>query len=155
MIMISACLAGLNVRYDGWHCLQPKLAQMVANEEAITVCPEVLGELSIPRDPAEIVGGDGYDVLDGKAKVVTNKGKDVTAHFLKGAQLTLQKALEVGATTVILKENSPSCGSEFIYNGEFNGSKRMGVGVTAALLKRNGIDVISEQQFLNNNYEFK
>lgn len=74
-------------------------------------------------------------------------GKDVTDSFLQGAYAVLKKAQEVGATCVILKENSPSCGSSFIYNGHFNGEKKPGMGVTTALLKRNGIEVISEKDF--------
>ena len=92
-----------------------------------------------------MVGGDGDDVLDGKAKVITKYGKDVTDAFIKGAYETLNIALETGATTVILKERSPSCGGTMIYSGEFNGKKKDGHGVTAALLKRNGIKIFSEE----------
>ena len=112
------------------------------------ICPEVLGGLSIPREPAEIVGGEGEDVLDGHAKVITNTGIDVTEQFMKGANETLKIALDLDATMVILKERSPSCGSSMIYSGEFNGNKKKGTGVTAALLKRNGIQVLSEENFM-------
>lgn len=148
LIIVSACLAGLNVRYDGGDCLQPKIKQLVAENKAVTVCPEVLGGLMTPRDPAEIVGGDGFLVLEGKAKVVTNKGKDVTDQFIKGANCTLQIVKQLGGTTVVLKENSPSCGSHFIYDGTFCGNKIRGIGVTAALLMKHRINVINEQQFI-------
>lgn len=145
MILVSACLAGLKVRYDGLDCLDRRIQNLLLEGKAMTVCPEVLGGLSIPREPAEIIGGDGEDVLNGKAKVVSKSGRDVTDSFLKGAYSTLKKAQELGATAIILKENSPSCGSTMIYNGEFNGTKVPGVGVTAALLRKNGIKVISNE----------
>lgn len=148
MILVSSCLAGLKVRYNGTHCLDEKVAKLIEEKKAVAVCPEVLGGLSTPREPAEIIGGDGNDVLDGKAKVVTENGKDVTEHLLRGAYATLEVAKKVGATLVVLKENSPSCGSTMVYSGEFNGQKIAGDGVTSALLKRNGFKVISEEQFV-------
>lgn len=145
MILISACLAGLNVRYNGTNSLDEKIQKLMLENKAVTVCPELLGGFSTPREPAEIVGGNGQDVLDGNATVVESSGRDVTDLYLKGAYATLQKALEVGATHVILKEYSPSCGSAKIYNGEFNGTKLAGEGVTTALLRRNNIVVLSEE----------
>lgn len=152
MILVSGCLAGLKVRYNGTDCLDERIHRLIAEKKAMTICPEVMGGLSTPRDPAEIIGGNGDDVLDGKAKVISISGEDVTEAFLKGAYSALQKAQEVGATTVVLKENSPSCGSSMIYNGTFSGQKMDGVGVTTALLRRNKIAVISENglaQFLD------
>lgn len=148
MILISACLAGLNVRYNGTNSLDEKIQKLVLENKAVTVCPELMGGFSTPREPAEIVGGNGHDVLDGKARVVERSGRDVTELYLKGANATLQKAREIGATKVVLKEYSPSCGSAMIYNGEFNGTKLVGVGVTTALLQRHEIEVVSEEQFL-------
>jgi len=145
VILISACLAGLNVRYNGTNSLDEKIQKLMLENKAVTVCPELMGGFSTPREPAEIVGGNGEDVLDGKATVIEKSGRDVTELYLKGAYATLQKALEVGATQVILKENSPSCGSAEIYNGEFNGTKIVGEGVTTALLRRNNIVVLSEE----------
>lgn len=148
MILVSACLAGFDVKYNGSHNLNEKVKKWFDEKKAIPICPEVLGGLSIPREPAEIVGGEGEDVLDGHAKVITNNGIDVTEQFMKGANETLKIALDLNATMVILKERSPSCGSSMIYSGEFNGNKRKGTGVTAALLKRNGIQVLSEEDFM-------
>lgn len=145
VILISACLAGLNVRYNGTNCIDDRVQKLVLEKKAITVCPELMGGFSTPREPAEIVGGNGEDVLDGKATVIERSGRDVTELYIKGAYATLQKALEVGATQVVLKENSPSCGSAAIYNGEFNGMKIVGEGVTTALLRRNNIVVLSEE----------
>jgi len=147
MILVSSCLAGLKVRYNGTHSLDNKICKLIEENKAMTVCPELLGGFSTPREPAEIIGGNGEDVLDGKAKVVEKTGRDVTDLYIKGAYITLKKAKEVKATIVVLKEYSPSCGSSMIYNGEFQGKKIIGNGVTAALLKRNGIEVISEEQF--------
>lgn len=106
-----------------------------------------MGGFSTPREPAEIVGGDGEDVLNGKAFVLEKSGRDVTELYVKGAYATLQKAKEVGATTVILKEYSPSCGSAVIYSGDFSSTKLVGVGVTTALLRRNNITVLSEENY--------
>ncbi|MDQ0202282.1 2-thiouracil desulfurase family protein [Neobacillus ginsengisoli] len=147
MILVSSCFAGLDVRYNGTNCLNDKISKLVEENKAITICPELLGGFSTPREPAEIIGGNGEDVLDGNAKVVDKSGKDVTQLYIKGAYSTLEQAIELNATLVVLKENSPSCGGSTIYNGEFTGKKIMGMGVTSALLKRNGLKVISEEQF--------
>ncbi|MBP3039271.1 DUF523 domain-containing protein [Bacillaceae bacterium Marseille-Q3522] len=149
MILVSACLAGMEVRYNGTHRLDEQISKLIAEEKAVPACPELLGGFSVPREPAEIVGGDGEDVLDGKAKVITKSGEDVTEQYVKGAHETLKIACEVQATIVVLKEYSPSCGSAMIYNGEFNGEKIAGNGVTTALLKRNGIQVVSEANFID------
>ena len=109
----------------------------------IPVCPEEAGGLSTPRPPAEIVGGDGSDVLDGKAKVMTVDGTDVTEAYLKGAHHALQVAQSHGATRMILKARSPSCGCGDIYDGTFSGTLMSGDGVTTALLKRHGITITS------------
>lgn len=147
--MVSSCLAGMKVRYNGTDCLDEKIQKLLNENQAIAVCPELLGGFSTPREPAEIVGGDGEDVLAGTAKVVDRSGIDVTELYLKGAYITLEKAQEVSATMVVLKENSPSCGSTMIYNGEFKGKKIAGNGVTAALLRKNGIEVTSEENWLS------
>ncbi|MEK4485439.1 DUF523 domain-containing protein [Psychrobacillus sp. FSL H8-0484] len=145
MILVSSCLAGLKVRYNGTDSLDNRIQKLLSENKAITVCPELLGGFSIPREPAEIVGGDGEDVLNGKAIVVEKSGRDVSDLYVNGAYVTLNKAQELGATTIILKEYSPSCGSSMIYNGEFKGNKIPGIGVTTALLRRNGLQVISEE----------
>jgi uncharacterized protein YbbK (DUF523 family) len=146
MILVSSCLAGLEVRYNGTHCLNKEILQMFDENKAVTVCPELLGGFLTPREPAEIIGGDGFDVLDGKARVIEKSGRDVTELYIKGAYATLSKAQDLDATAVVLKEFSPSCGSSMIYNGEFQGRKILGIGVTTALLKRNGIQVVSEER---------
>lgn len=146
MILVSSCLAGIPCRYDGK--AQPNKLICVLAEKGLAcpVCPECLGGLSTPRISAEIVGGNGEDVLAGRAKVMAKNGDeyiDVSAAFIKGAYLALQAARSADADTAVLKANSPSCGYETIYDGTFSGGKREGSGVTAALLKANGIKVIS------------
>ncbi len=140
MVAVSWCLCGRACRYDG--TAKPD-SQAVALKEkgALCICPEVMGGLSIPREPAEIVGGDGNDVLDGRAKVISVSGKDVTAEYVAGAQAALCLCMERGVSHAVLKAYSPSCGCGRIYDGSFSGSKKTGDGVTAALFKRNGITI--------------
>jgi len=145
MILISSCLAGLSTRYDGKDNFREEFAELLRQGRAVLVCPEQLGGLPTPRPPAEIVGGNGADVLDGRAKVMTADGTDVTDAFVRGAEQTLLTALTVGARTAVLKESSPSCGGLKIYDGTFTKSKQPGFGVTAALLRRHGIEVYSEE----------
>ena len=142
-ILVSACLLGVNCRYDGSNNRDENAIKRHQTDELVPVCPEEAGGLSTPRPPVEIVGGDGNDVLDGKAKVMTTDGEDKTEEFLKGAQQALELAQSQGATLVILKSKSPSCGCGTIYDGSFSGTLISGDGVTTALLKRHGIEVIS------------
>ncbi|HBI04342.1 MAG TPA: DUF523 domain-containing protein [Paenibacillaceae bacterium] len=144
MIIVSACLMGCCCRYDEKNNLTYEIAKLVQEGKAIPICPEQVGGLSTPRPPAEIIGGNGFDVLEGKARVVDVNGKDVTPQFLKGAQETLKMAQLVGATSAILKQRSPSCGSKEIYDGSFSHKRIEGMGVTAALLTKNGIKVTDE-----------
>jgi uncharacterized protein YbbK (DUF523 family) len=150
MLIVSACLAGEKCRYtgDGFDC--PELRKLVEEGKAVPVCPEVLGGLPVPRDPNEIVGGDGFDVLDGRAWVLTSGGEDKTDVFLRGAGEVLAIARKHGARVAILKERSPSCGSSMIYDGTFSGKKIPGCGCTAALLIREGLRVYSEENYQQN-----
>lgn len=109
--------------------------------ELYPICPEVLGGLSIPRIPAEIQGGDGLDVIEGKAYVVNMQGIDVTDEFMKGAYEALRLAEVIGAKEALLVEKSPSCGCGEIFDGTFTGKLKPGDGVTTALLKKKGIKV--------------
>lgn len=149
MLVVSACLAGMKVRYNGTDCLEDVIGEMVRSGKAVTVCPELLGGFQTPRAPAEIQGGTGEDVLDGTARVLDRSGTDVTDQYVAGAAETLATCRKMGATEIVLKENSPSCGSSMIYNGDFSGEKIPGEGVTTALLKRNGIKVWSEEDAVN------
>lgn len=139
MIIVSGCLAGRPCRYDGEARENKNIKKLVEEKKAVIACPECLAGLKIPREPAEIVGGDGYDVLDGKARVMSKDGKDVTEEFIKGAQKFLEYSQMKGAAVVYLKKKSPSCGCGEIYDGTFSGNLVKGDGVTTALLKRKGI----------------
>lgn len=147
MLLVSACLAGVECRYDGGHNLVEEIQQWVKEGKAILICPEQLGGLTTPRSPAEIIGGTGADVLSGRAMVMDCTGKDVTKEFVTGAYQTLKIAQRVEAKKAFIKESSPSCGGRLIYDGTFQGNKKLGEGVTAALLKMHGIEVFSEQEF--------
>lgn len=147
MIGISACLGGSCCRYDGKHQEIPQLRKMLENNEAIQVCPEVLGGLPIPRDPAEIIGGDGFDVWRGTAIVRTNQGEDVTNMFKEGAKRAYEILKANQVTSLVLKDKSPSCGSQLIYDGTFSGTKIVGVGVATAYFIMQGISVQSDTQW--------
>jgi len=151
--LVSACLLGLPTRYDGGCCPIPRLIHLAARGLAIPFCPEVAGGLSIPRFPAEIVGGDGQVVLDGRARVLTIDGQDVTRAFLIGAQQALEIAQRLGIRQAVLKDESPSCGCHHIYDGTFSGHLVSGQGVTVALLQRNGVTVLSEEDLSSENHK--
>lgn len=141
--LVSACLLSIPCAYDGGARPQPELIALAARGLVVPVCPEVAGGLPSPRPPAEIVGGDGDDVLDGQARVVTVEGEDVTAAYLRGAECALATARRHGITTAILQQRSPSCGGACIYDGTHSGRLVAGQGVTAALLRRHGVTVWS------------
>lgn len=143
-VLVSACLAGRACRFDASAGYDDDVARLVAEGRAVLVCPEVDGGLGTPRPPAEIRGGDGHDVLDGRARVVTEQGEDVTEQYLEGARRALLRARQMGATRAILKARSPSCGTGAIYDGSFSRALVTGDGVTAALLQRAGIEVVTE-----------
>ncbi|MDR6225081.1 DUF523 domain-containing protein [Desmospora profundinema] len=150
MKIVSGCFAGIACRYDRKHNRVEEIQRLVREGKAVPVCPEQMGGLSTPRNPAEIVGGDGDDVLDGNARVIDKQGSDVTESFVAGAREALAMAQAVDADEAILKERSPSCGSCMIYDGTFSGTKKAGVGVTTALLRRHGIRVVSEEVGVEN-----
>lgn len=140
-VLVSACLAGVRCRYDGDGCPDEAVMDLVRRGRALPVCPEQLGGLPTPREPAEITGGDGHDVIAGRARVVARDGRDVTDAFLRGARETVRLAEMAGARRAVLKARSPSCGAGSIYDGTFTGGTRYGDGVAAALLKQAGIAV--------------
>lgn len=145
-ILVSACLAGRACRFDGSANKDDEVSRLVATGRAVLVCPEEDGGLGTPRPPAEIVGGDGWDVLAGRARVVTGDGTDVTQQYLDGAAKALEAARRTGAETAILKARSPSCGKGQIYDGSFRRTLAKGDGVTVALLKANGIAVVTDEE---------
>jgi len=145
LIIVSACLCGINCKYDGGNNLNERVLRLLKEGKAIPVCPEQLGGQETPRAPHEIVNGNGKDVLEGKAKILGPEGDDVTSEFLKGAYETLKIAQICGASIAILKARSPSCGTPEIYDGTFIGVKKPGNGVTAELLLESGIKIFTEE----------
>lgn len=141
MILVSACLAGQNCRFDGGSCPDPEVKKLVKEYRALAVCPEEYGELPIPRFPAEIVGGDGSDVLDGSAWIIDYRGNNVTSNYVEGAVKILKLALSMEVKKVIFKKFSPACGCKLIYDGTFRNRLKAGDGVCTALLKRNRISI--------------
>lgn len=138
-VLVSRCLLGERCRWDGNTIKDGKLEES-ENYNMIPICPEIDGGLPCPRPASEIDGGDGFDVLDGKSSVIDTEGRDVTDNFLKGAQMALNRAHNERVRLAFLKERSPSCGVETIYN---NGRLVSGMGLTAALLARHGIELVS------------
>ena len=134
--MISACLLGVNCKYDGGNNRLPDetIGKLVSQYELIPVCPECYGGLTTPRTPSERLGD----------RVVSKTGVDVTAQFNKGAEAALYLARLFNVKTAILKANSPSCGIGTIYDGTFTGTLSGGDGVTAELLKAHGIKIMNE-----------
>ena len=138
-VLISACLLGQYCRYDGQTKVYPQVQDLLGRDDIhlIPVCPEQAGGLATPRPPAERQG----------ERVVTADGTDVTAQYRRGAEAALQLARLYNCRTAILKANSPSCGSGTIYDGTFRHRRISGDGLTAALLKANGVQVYNEDTF--------
>ncbi|MBC9252658.1 purine-nucleoside phosphorylase [Pseudomonas alcaligenes] len=146
-LLVSRCLLGHKVRYDGGaHGPYDLLQQWQDEGRIVALCPEVAGGLPTPRPPAEIPGGQGVQVLDGSRPVLTDLGMDVTAEFVAGAEIALRLARQHGLRVAVLKARSPSCGNLQNYDGSFSGNLVAGEGVTAALLRRNGVRVFNETQ---------
>lgn len=145
-VLVSACLLGSKVRYNGQNllCESDKLKQWYQEGRIVSICPEVSGGLSVPRPPAEIVGGCGDDVLTHQAKVVDNTGQDISGKFIEGARNASKLCHQYQIRVAILTESSPSCGSNSIYSGDFSKTKISGVGVTAALLRQHGVKVVNQ-----------
>lgn len=148
-ILISACLLGRPVRYDGKGKLlaDPLIERWKAEGRLVGYCPEQAGGLPTPRPPAEIEGGmNGEDVLAGRARVMEAMGGDVTREFIDGGKKAVAFARAQGCEVALLIDGSPSCGSSFIYDGSFSGARHPGFGVTAALMRRAGIAVFSDRE---------
>nr|WP_314469557.1 DUF523 domain-containing protein [uncultured Campylobacter sp.] len=148
-ILISACLLGENCKYNGGNNADAipadALSKLGQIYELIAVCPECMGGLTTPREPAEICAN---------GRVLTKfSGRDVTAKFILGAQICADVARENGCKIAVLKERSPSCGSGWIYDGSFTGRIVSGDGITAAALKKLGIRVVGESALAELNLE--
>ena len=150
MYLISACLCGVNCKYNGLNNYNEICDKLFTSGKAILVCPEQLGGLPTPRIPSEIIGKSSNILNNNNDYVIDKNGNDVTPQFVKGAKETLQIAKKLNIKKAILKDGSPSCGVNYIYNGNFNGSKIKGMGITAQLLKESSIDIISELELGGN-----
>lgn len=134
-ILVSACLLGEYVRYDGKiKEVSDKIKELQEKYDVIPICPEVDGGLPTPRPQNEVLGDKVMNIL----------GEDVTKEFVKGAEIALEKAMKYNVKKAVLKQSSPSCGTKKIYNGKFEGIKIDGMGITARLLTKNGIEVLGE-----------
>ena len=133
-LLISSCLIGNNTNYNGKNNYIKEIEQLKSKYELIPICPEVLGGLSIPRDPSEI----------NNDKVISINNKDVTLEFNIGANKTLNIALKNNIKYAILKDGSPSCGNTYIYDGTFKNNKINGSGITTKLLKSHNIKIYNE-----------
>ena len=136
MLLVSKCLLGENCKYNGGNNRNEAVLAYLQDKPYIAVCPEYLGGLPIPREPSEIVGD----------RVVSRTGRDVTAEYRRGAERTLALAQKYGCRAAWLKEKSPSCGTGTVHNGKFDGGLVEGYGITARLLRKNGIAVFGESQ---------
>ena len=134
-IIVSACLLGVNCKYNGGNNSCEKVIKLQEKYNLITICPEVDGGLTTPRIPSEIVDN----------KVINQAGQDVTKEYLKGASIALEKALSNNVKFAVLKAKSPSCGCGLIYDGTFNHNLIHGDGVTTKLLKEHNIQVYTEE----------
>lgn len=141
MILVSACLAGINCKYNGGNNFNQKIFDLVKEGKAIPICPEQLGGLQTPRNPAE------GKIIDGKMYVIDNQNNDVTEQFEKGAKEVLDFAKKINIKKAILQARSPSCGAGKIHSGNFDGKLIDGNGVLAELLMRNGIEVVSSEDY--------
>ena len=137
-VLVSACLLGERVRYDGKVKLynHPIFEKLIMENRVISCCPEVDGGLSIPRIPAEIKNN----------RVINQIGADVTSNFTNGAKKALVLAKLHNIKVAILKSKSPSCSNNFIYDGSFSKTLKKGMGITAKLLEHEGVLVFNEDQ---------
>ena len=135
-VLISACLLGVNCRYNGKRTEMEGLGGLMEKYTLIPVCPETLGGMPTPREPSEIRDG----------RVFSQSGRDVTDFYERGAAETLRLAQMYGCTYAVMKERSPSCGSGRIHDGSFSGALTDGDGVCAAALKAAGITVLGESE---------
>ncbi len=148
-VLVSACLLGRPVRYNGSaKTLQDALLdRWISEGRIVSVCPEVMAGLPTPRPPAEIADGEsGAAVIQRDGRIVEADGNDVTEAYLAGARIALEHAARYDCRYALLTDGSPSCGSSFIYDGDFKGRRIEGEGVTAALLRQHGITVFSQAE---------
>ena len=135
-LLISACILGINCKYNGKNNYNPLVEKLKEKYILIPICPEEMGGLSTPRNPSEILND----------KVISSAGDDVTNNFFDGANKALDIVKKENISKALLKEGSPSCGSNYIYDGTFTKTKINGMGITARLLKNNNIKIYTEDE---------
>jgi len=146
IILVSACLAGINCKFDNDMKKNDKIVRLLLEGRAIPLCPEILAGFKTPRPAMEIINGDGKDVLESRANVMDKNGNDYTKKIIEGARKVLKVVKILNIRKAILKSKSPSCGKDLIFDGTFNGNLIKGDGVLTALLKKHGIKVYSEKE---------
>ena len=135
-LLVSSCLLGNNTKYNGKNNYIDKIELIKEKYNVIVICPEVMGGLSIPRNPSEILGD----------KVISSEGVDVTKEFVNGSIIACELAKKHNVTKALLKNGSPSCGKNKIYDGSFSGVKIVGSGVAASMLAKQNIIIYSEDE---------
>lgn len=150
MYIISACLCGVDCKYSGKNNLNEKCLRLFKDGRALLVCPEQLGGLPTPRNPVELQGIASEIIENKNGKAMSSIGEDFTNQFIKGAYETLKIAQTIGIDKAILKEGSPSCGCNLIYDGTFSNNKIKGKGITAYLLEKEGMTVFSDEDIEDN-----
>ena len=133
-VLVSACLLGVNCKYNGNNNKNDKVLEYIKDKQVIPICPEILGGLSTPRTPSEVSNN----------RIITKDGKDVTSNYVKGAEEVLKLGKLLDVKKAILKSKSPSCGSGLIYDGTFSNNLTKGDGIATKLLKENNIEVLTE-----------
>jgi len=141
--LVSACLVGINCRYDGANSFSETVAEFLGDKQFMPVCPERLGGLGVPRAPCRFAGGDGKALLEGSAQILDQDGNDLSEAFLVGANKALAVVRTKCITAALLNERSPSCGVHEVYIGD---ARTPGMGVMTALLVKEGIRVISDEE---------
>lgn len=149
MILVSACLCGVNCRHDSRIIENKKIKELVIRRKALPLCPEVLGGRSVPRAPAEIIGGTAEDVINGLAKIKDISGNDVTNETMTGVMVVVATVKRLGIKKAILKTKSPTCGKGKIFDGTFSGKLIDGNGVLTTILLKEGIEVFTENNCEN------
>lgn len=147
MYLVSACLLGVNCRYDGENNFNGEIYNLFINSQLFPVCPEIMGGLEIPRLPSEIIR------TDNKLKVVNIEGYDKSNYFYKGAEKTLKIAETLNVDGAIFMERSPSCGVNKIYDGSFNNNLIKGQGISTKLLRQEGFKVFSDNEIKDINFK--
>ena len=149
-ILVSACLMGFKIRYNGQDkpLITEALARWQQEQRLVAHCPELAAGLATPRLPAELVGGGGQEALKGMATILESDGTDVSQHYLLAAWLALKTAQDSGCQLALMTDGSPTCGSQKIYDGSFQGVTQPGMGVAAALLRQHGIEVYAETELV-------